>query len=165
MDPPDIDDEVAAAAAEHAASINSNSSSADTSSSAKRARTAEPSLEDFYFIGRDIQNRFNHRVGAESSEDVRFRSCFGCGAHIALLLWQMLSAYDYLPDQPATTIAHLLWALFFMMVYPSETVLCGAVGGDKGVIDPKTIRKYIWPIITAIASLEQHVVSIVCSYF
>ena len=68
-------------------------------------------------------------------------------------------------DCPFTTGSVLPVCCLLFVVYPKETVLCGAMGDDKRAIDPKTIRKYIWPIITAIASLEQHVVSIVCSYF
>ncbi len=52
-----------------------------------------------------------------------------------------------------------------MHVYPSEKVACSTVGGSNGAIDPKTLRKYIWPIIEGIASLEQYVVCIFPSSF
>ena len=80
--------------------------------------------------------------GGTPLEDGRFRSCFGCGV-------EHTSSYFYGRCSPPTTTAHLLWALFLMFVYLNETVLCGGTGGDKRAIDPKTIRKYIWPIITA----------------
>ena len=56
-------------------------------------------------------------------------------------------------------ILHLLWALFFMKCYPTEEPACAAAGGQRGAVDPKTLRKYIWPFIVAIADLESHVVS------
>lgn len=148
MDPPDARDEATAASFQHAAGA--------PPAGTKRARTIEPSLTDIYVIGRDLQNRSNHRVGSELSEDGRFRAFFGCGAHIALLLWQLLIAHHLLPDE--SQIVHLLWALFFMHVYPSEKIACSTAGGSGGAIDSKTLRKYVWPIIEGIASLEPFVV-------
>lgn len=162
MDPPDINDDVAAAAAEHARA----NSAGGAGTSTKRAREAEPTIEDFYFLGREIANRSGHRVGSEATEDERFRSHFGCGAHIALILYQRLKASDLIPEVSPTPVKHLLWALFFKKCYPKEKLACGTVGGSNGAIDPKTLRKYIWPFIKAISDLEPEVVSLLfdCTY-
>ncbi len=38
---------------------------------------------------------------------------------------------------------HLLWTLYFLKVYPREAPGCSAVGGSKGAVDPKTMRKWV----------------------
>jgi hypothetical protein len=154
MDPPDATDDAATAAAAAAAASGATAG-------AKRSRTTEPSLADFYVIGRDIQNRSNHRVGSDLSEDQRFREYFGCSAENALIVWNLLIQYELLPD--GGQIAHFLWALFFMKIYAKEKVTCGAVGGQRGAVDPKTLRKYTWPMIKAIAALEPYKVCILLS--
>ena len=54
---------------------------------------------------------------------------------------------------------HLLWALYFMNVYPSEGPGCSAVGGSKGAIGPKTMQKWFWLFLELIAKLADDVVS------
>jgi hypothetical protein len=52
------------------------------------------------------------------------------------------------------------------MVYPkNQKVACSTAGGSKGAIDPKTLHKYLWPMIRAISNLEVHVVSNFCLLF
>lgn len=43
---------------------------------------------------------------------------------------------------------HLLWTLYFLLTYATERRLCCILQADR-----KTIRKYTWPTISAIASL------------
>jgi len=81
--------------------------------------------------------------------------------NIALHLWLLMNQHHLAPQE--AQLAHLLWTLFFMHVYPSGKVACATAGGSNGAIDPKTLRKYVWPMIQAIASLEPHVVCIFCS--
>ena len=50
---------------------------------------------------------------------------------------------------------HVLWTLYFLTTYSTERRLCFILKADR-----KTIRKYTWPTITAIAQLSPHVVSI-----
>ena len=116
-----------------------------------------PSEGDFLSIGREIQNRSNHRVGTDLSEDARFRSFFGCSAGVALITWTTMIAHSLLPD--GGQIVHMLWALYFMQVYPGGNVGSSQVGSDGGAVDPKTWRLYLWPFIRGIAGLEMHLVS------
>ena len=44
-----------------------------------------------------------------------------------------------------------------MMIYLGDKFACSTAGGSKGAIDPKTFRKYIWPMIEAISDLEPYV--------
>ena len=120
-----------------------------------------PSVQDVYILAKDIQNRFsNEAFSPEATEDRRFRSFFGCGAAVALIAWQMLNVYELLPD--SAMLVHLLWVLFFMKRYPTEDHACSTVRGNQGAIDPKTLCKHIWPLITALSDLEPYVVSVQC---
>ena len=131
--------------------------------STKRARESLPTPADFYTISKEIQNRQGESTGSELSEDRRFRSFFGCSAEVAVTLWTTQAQCLLLPHEGQ--ILHLLWALFFMKCYPTEEPACAAAGGQRGAVDPKTLRKYIWPFIVAIADLESHVVSKVYVHF
>jgi hypothetical protein len=53
---------------------------------------------------------------------------------------------------------HLLWALYFLKVYPREGPGCSAVGRSKGAIDPKTMQKWVWLFLECIAELEDNLV-------
>lgn len=156
MDPPDIFDQAAIAASLHATANSTGN---------KRARSDEPTLADLYSIAKDIENRSKHKVGAELSKDERFRSFFGCGAEVALITWKRMVRHDLLPREVEdASILHFMWALFFMMVYPGDKAASALAGGSQGAIDPKTLRKYVWPMIRAIASLEPFVVSLFILY-
>ena len=54
---------------------------------------------------------------------------------------------------------------YFMRAYPKQSITCAVVGGLAGAIDPKTLRKFIWPFIEAIAELTSDVVSLLCMLF
>ena len=49
---------------------------------------------------------------------------------------------------------HLLWTLHFLLTYATERRMCCFFKADR-----KTIRKYTWPTISAIASLHRQYVS------
>jgi len=70
-----------------------------------------------------------------------------------------MTAHSLLPD--GGQIVHMLWALYFMKVYPVGNVGSSQVGSDGGAVDPKTWRLYLWPFIRGIAGLEMHLVSTV----
>lgn len=122
----------------------------------KRCRASKLTVEDFYRVGRDIQNRSCCTL-ADKSEDKLFCEFFGCSALVALYTWSLLEQYDFIP--PDGQIQHLLWTLFFMKQYPTEGLACAALGGSKGKIDPKTYRKWVHPFMSALSDLEPCVVS------
>ena len=123
----------------------------------KRKRGSKPTAHDFYRIGQEIQNRTGRKIRNSMSDDRRFREFFGAGVVVVMALWNLLVETDLLPEDGQ--IAHLLWTLYFFKAYPTQNVACSAAGGTRGAIDPKTFRKYIWPFVSAIADLEQVVVS------
>jgi hypothetical protein len=89
-----------------------------------------------------------------SPEDLRFRGYFGVSAEVAVEVWCMMDEHNCLPDD--SKFIHFLWALAFMRLYPeNDKALSTSLGGS----DPKTIRKYIWPIISSIFELDSVVVS------
>ena len=87
----------------------------------------------------------------------------GCTPCVAIILWQMIDASKHLFGSPSPMsdlrIIHFLWALYWMKHYPTEATACAIMGGCSKVIDPKTMRKYVWFVIYALASLEEVVVS------
>ena len=87
-----------------------------------------------------------------ASEDRTFREHFGCCAEVAMIAWNFLEGYDFLPTDG--TIEHLLWALMFLKVYAKTGPMRTLCGG----IDNETMMKYIWPFIYGLAYLEQFLV-------
>ena len=134
----------------------------DDMNSNKRRRGTEPSPEDFLLIGKDIQNKSGRGIGSSLTEERTFREFFGTTKVVVAKLWDLLSQWQMIPEDGTTN--HIMWALFFMRAYPKEAVTCSTVGGSGGAIDPKTLPKYIWPFIHAIAGLQSEVVSF-CACF
>ena len=124
---------------------------------AKRKKTTEPSVDDLYRLGKELQNRSGSSIGAFTCEDRRFRSFFGCGASVALVCWNTLSQYGAIPE--GGMIIHMLWAMYWMKCYPKQEEASAISGGSGGAIDPKTWKKYYWPFVQAIASVCDDVVS------
>ena len=89
----------------------------------------------------------------------RFRSFFGSSKEVVMHLWLLLAKHNLLPCK--AKIKHLLWALYLMKVYPTEQSTCSVLGGSRGAIDPKTMRKWVWKFIRQIAKLGPVVVSVV----
>lgn len=113
--------------------------------------------EAFVLAGKDIQRK-PLTIGAASTEDRAFRDFFGTSAIVASTLWRFLAENDKIPAE--SDIKHLLWVLYFLRAYPKQGHTCSMVGGSAGAVDPKTLRKYIWPLIYAISDLEPDVVSV-----
>ncbi len=105
-----------------------------------------------------MMGRTGHSLGTllpSSPEDTRFRGYFGISAEVAVEAWEMMEELDCLPPS-SPQFRHYLWALAFMRLYPAnESALSSILGGS----DPKTMRKYIWPMIQSIFDLEAVVVS------
>ena len=106
---------------------------------------------------REIMNRAGRRVGTAAMEDRRFRSFFGARFEIVRMVWDMLGEGGLRPEKSEPK--HLLWTLYFLKVYPREGPGCAAVGGSRGAVDPKTMRKWVWLFLERIAELADEVVS------
>ena len=122
----------------------------------KRKKSSDPQVEDFYRIGKEIQNRSGSTIGADATEDRRFREYFGVSVIVALLAWDLMLQHGLMPE--GGMIIHFLWALHFMKAYPKQDAGSAAAGGSSGAIDVKTWKKWLWPFVHSISLLEQHVV-------
>lgn len=92
------------------------------------------------------------------TDDRKFREFFGCGPLVAAKLWTGITTIELSTIiDDGGTIQHMLWALFLMKKYNSEAVMARICGADA-----KTIRKWVWPFIGAIADLDGTVVSMTC---
>lgn len=67
-------------------------------------------------------------------------------------LFLRIRGNPFLPDEFEPK--HLLWTLYFLLTYSTERRLCCILKADR-----KTIRKYTWPTISALASLADDYVS------
>jgi hypothetical protein len=115
-------------------------------------------LQNFVDIARNIQNQASCCVGSELKEARLLREFFGTSIRIVnillkLVLWDKLRPMGGCPE-------HLLWALYFMKVYPKQGPGCLVVGASAGAVDPKTHRKWVWVYVKAIAELVDVVVSL-----
>ena len=96
------------------------------------------------------------KISAKCMKDVketdkrRFRASYGVSPEVCTQVWHLI--YFSLPV--IQKIDHLLWALLFMKVYASETVLAGIVE-----VDEKTFRRHVWTVISSISDLKGTVVS------
>ena len=143
-------------------SVAASSDDSDDGSDDDDDNDDDGDTEEAVFLrdARDIQNRTSRCVGTAAMEDRRFRSLFGARIEIVLKVWSMLLEDGLRPKKSKPK--HLLWTLYFLKVYPREAPGCSAVGGSKGAIDPKTLRKWVWLFIERIAELADEVVSIFC---
>ncbi len=81
---------------------------------------------------------------------------------VVMNLWGLLANHNLLPNR--AKIKHLLWALYFMKVYPTELSTCSILGSSCGAIDPKTMRKWVWKFVQQITKLGPVVVSVVATH-
>jgi hypothetical protein len=77
---------------------------------------------------------------------------------VVKILWELVVCNKLRPrgERPE----HLLWALYFMKVYPKQGLGCLVVSMSAGTVDPKTHRKWVWVYFKAIAELVDVVVSL-----
>ncbi len=73
-------------------------------------------LPNFADIARNIQNRASSHVGSELKEARLFREFFGMSVRVVKILWELV-VWDKLRPRGGRP-EHLLWALYFMKVYP-----------------------------------------------
>jgi hypothetical protein len=113
-------------------------------------------LPDFMVLARDIQNRGARRIGTDPMEARHFREFFGISIVVVEKVWELLERDSILPE--GSDPKHLLWALYFMKVYPKQGPGCAVVGASHGAVAPKTYHKWVWAFIDAIADLLDVVV-------
>ena len=123
-------------------------------------------IPDFCGIARGLMNSRSGRDGCWSSREVRlFREFFGTSVRVVETVWEFINRDELRPTGGRPE--HLLWALYFLKVYPKQGPGCSVVGASNGAVDPKTHQKWVWAFIKAISELVDVVVSflIVVSFF
>ena len=110
--------------------------------------SANPTVADFEYEASTII------AGARSHTTFICRFCahFGTTLQICKKLWKMLDPCNQIHKK--AKLKHLLWALVFMKIYGTETVLSSLVG-----VSEKIFRKWVWLFIEAISYLKSEVVS------
>ena len=88
----------------------------------------------------------------------RWMSAFGARPLVCSMIWDKLDPLNTMPR--GVHMRHLLWALYFMKVYPSEHDGRAAVAFPPHIVDEKTWRKWIHAFVEAISFLEAEVVRI-----
>ena len=81
-----------------------------------------------------------------------FVSNFKVDPNCCVKLFMLIRRHPVLPSRYDGK--HLLWTLYFLHTYEIERRLCHILRTDR-----KTLRKYVWPTVTAISSLLNVVVS------
>lgn len=118
-----------------------------------------PQIDDVFRLGKELMNRSRNTLGSihkGGNEDRRFREFYGVSAITVLATWDRLQEEDLTPA--GGKFIHLLWTLLFFKLYGTETDLCAHAGGVYGAIDPKTFRRWTWPMAHALAELEYFVI-------
>lgn len=85
-----------------------------------------------------------------TSSSRRFHSSFGTSTEICSKIWNMIN-----PQRRGCLPEHLMWALLFLRVAGTESVLSSYVG-----VDEKTWRKWVLYFVGCISQLKDKVVSI-----
>ena len=120
---------------------------------AKRLREEPAGPDDFMFKAKIIMEKDPFKDRAPKGSERRFRALFGCAPVVAFSLWKYLISIKLLPV--GGTMTHLLWALMFLKVYPTDETMQALTGGA----DTKTMRKWIEYFLDAMDLLVPSLVS------
>ena len=136
-------------------------------------------LPDYESKGEDVFDEVGmtilggERGGAGGTHNRRFVANYGCLPRTCADLWHAILASEhptfmvevesfqnkrplkrYSFEKPPYKPKHLMWALHFLSCYPTENQMNGFARSDE-----KTVRKWTWLFIEAIASLKSEIVS------
>ena len=82
-------------------------------------------------------------------------SLFGTTYEVVAEVWNLIDPVGNCDKFRGAHPKHLFWTLIFLKNYPTYPILCRVCG----FVDPKTLRKWIWIFVPAIAGLKGEVVS------
>ena len=108
------------------------------------------SAQTFYEKGLEYCGR-SHNTHLNEVNKMRFLAHFGTTPGICAYLWKTITLH---PKDPSPKYFHLLWALLFLKLYETESVLAGMVGG----VDEKTLRKWVWFMLEKIDGLKPRII-------
>ena len=85
-------------------------------------------------------------------------SLIGTTYEVAAELWNLIDPVTHCDKFSGAHPKHLFWSLLFLKNYCTEPVLIRVVG----FVDKKTLQKWVWIFVRAIADLKPDVVSLLC---
>ena len=108
------------------------------------------SLESFCTFGLEMGN-FEVRIASKKTNERRFNGLYGCTWDVCSATWNTLWDTDH-PIMSARGVErkHFMWALSFMKSGDTEH----AIASRFGIRREKTLRKWAWAFILAIADLD-----------
>ena len=103
-------------------------------------------------VARVIWKREKEVIRSTQTEDREFRSMFGVGSITTITSYNLLIINSLMPS--GGLMMHFLWAMILLKGYATEGTMCKLAEVD----DPKTLRRWRWPFISALSYLESSVV-------
>lgn len=101
----------------------------------------------------NADTNFNFSLPFNNTDNRRWFSSYGVSPDLCCVIWERLDVNTTFPS--GTEYKHLMWALYFLKVYGTETQNANYSGG----VDEKTFRKWSHLFVEAISYLEGSVVS------
>lgn len=89
----------------------------------------------------------------EDGADRDFRALFGVSLDTCISAWDLCVASGRLPL--GTQEYHFLWALMFLKLYDTESILARLAGATR-----KTYRKWVMPIVRCLSRCRHGLVSL-----
>ena len=93
-----------------------------------------------------------------------FAELFGCSPFVCAVIWnRLLGHYTRTSIHKGTSPLHLLWMMYYIRHYPTEAAMEITLKASR-----KTIRNWIWYMLSLVAPLVHYEVScqlIVCFLF
>ena len=122
-------------------------------------RFSQPDLRnvsEFELLGRAIIKCTLHCFNNKRRE---FVTSFGIPPIVMAKVWEMISEHETSPN-PKMKKKHLMWAFYFLKVYPDMKIMGASVKQEteRRRPDEKTIYKWIWIAIEAISDLHPNVI-------
>lgn len=113
------------------------------------------SPQSFAVLGLEMAG---HQVSvlSQKTNERRFASSYGCSWHVCAETWNLLWDTEHpIMSRKRVERKHFLWALALMKSGESEH----SIAGKLGLKSEKTLRKWAWLFIVAIADLDNTKVS------
>ena len=85
---------------------------------------------------------------AESTQFKMYRAHFGISPTVTLRIWNKLNDNNLLRRNERAEPRHLLWCLYFLYVYPTETVGARTFNSSR-----PTFRKWVWTLVVELELL------------
>ena len=89
-----------------------------------------------------------------SERNNQFKNKFGISTRLTELVWALLCKDGLIRRNKGVEEKHLLWALLFLSTYPKEDERRKNLKASRN-----TFMKWVWIIISDIASLQSKIVS------